>query len=453
MAAAEELPTDERTTRKASAAAVASEPELFTAVTTREERRRAFLVLFISLTCMGAGQSVMYGILPSLARELGITEFQAQLPFAVSGAIWLFTSTYWGKRSDHWGRRPVILMGLTAFGISFALFAVLAQLGVSHVMAVAFAYPAMIAARAIYGIFGSGASPASQAYVADRTTRTERTQGVATINAAFGLGTTFGPVFGTVLVAFGVFVPFYFTALVAFASAASIWFLLPERTRPKLMIGEKPAAKLSWRDPRILPLVIFGTGVSTAGAIPIPLAGYVFIDLLHLRVAEAPQYTNVALLASALAALFAQLVIVQRFNMSARALVRWGTGIGIVSFVMLATSRQLGPLVVGFVVSGLGFGLVRPGYGAAASLAVNPDEQGAVAGIMSATSAAGFIFGPLIATKLYKIAPSVPFWFGGGLMIALMAYAYLSPHLKAAGALAPDSDVVDETAETQIPNA
>ncbi len=450
MAAAEELPAEDRPTREAHAA-VASDTTF--SVTTREERRRAFLVLFVSLTCMGAGQSVMYSILPSLARELRITEFQAQLPFAVSGAIWLFTSTYWGNRSDHWGRRPVILMGLTAFGVSFALFAIFAQLGVSHVMAVAYAYPAMIAARAIYGIFGSGASPASQAYVADRTTRAERTQGVATINAAFGLGTTFGPLFGSVLVTFGAFVPYYFTAAVAFASAASIWFLLPERTPPKLRLEETPRAKLSWRDPRIVPFVIFGTGVSTAGAIPIPLAGYVFIDVLHLSVADAPQYTSVGLLASALAAFFAQMVIVQRFNMSARALVRWGTGIGIVSFAMLAASHQFGPLVAAFVVSGLGFGMVRPGYGAASSLAVEPEEQGAVAGIMSATSAAGFIFGPLIATKLYKFSPAAPFWFGALLMTAMYAYAFLSPHLKAAGSLAPDGDVVDENAETQIPKA
>jgi len=450
MSAAKKFPDEDHATREAAAVAT---PESFASVTTREERRRAFLVLFISLTCMGAGQSVMYSILPSLARELGITEFQAQLPFAVSGAIWLFTSTYWGKRSDHWGRKPVILMGLTAFGVSFAAFAIFAQLGVSNVMAVAYAYPAMIAARSIYGIFGSGASPAAQAYVADRTTRAERTQGVATINAAFGLGTTFGPLFGSVLVAFGAFLPYYFTAAVAFASAASIWFLLPERTRPRLMLEEVPRAKLSWLDPRILPFVIFGTGVSTAGAIPIPLAGYVFIDVLHLSVTEAPQYTSVGLLASALAAFFAQMVIVQRFNMSARALVRWGTGVGIVSFAMLAASHQFGPLVAAFVVSGLGFGMARPGYAAASSLAVTPEEQGAVAGIMSATSAAGFIFGPLIATKLYKISPAVPFWFGALLMTAMYAYALLSPHLKAAGALAPDSDMVGQNTETQVPKA
>ena len=105
------------------------------------------------------------------------------------------------------------------------------------------------------------------------------------------------------------------------------------------------------------------------------------------------------------------------------------------------------------VVSGVGFGMVRPGYGAASSLAVDPEEQGAVAGIMGATSAAGFIFGPLIATKLYKFSPGAPFWFGGLMMVALFAYAVLSPHLKRAGALAPDSDVVEENAETQVPKA
>jgi MFS family permease len=451
MAAAEELPPKDRAPHHASAAAAIAQS--FASITTPAERRRAFLVLFVSLMCMGAGQSVMYGILPSLARKLGITEFQAQLPFAVSAAIWLFTSTYWGNRSDHWGRKPVILMGLVAFGVSFASFAIFAQLGVSRLLAVAYAYPAMIAARAIYGLFGSGASPASQAYVADRTTRAERTQGVATINAAFGLGTTFGPVFGSVLVALGMFVPYYFTAVVAFASAASIWFLLPERTRPKLRLEEKPAAKLRWLDGRILPFVIFGIGISTAGAIPIPLAGYLFIDVLHISIADAPQYTNVGLLASALAAFFAQMVIVQRFNMSARTLIRWGTFIGFVSFALFAVAGQLGPLVTAFVVSGLGFGMVRPGYGAAASLAVDPEEQGAVAGIMSATSAAGFILGPLIATKLYKISPAVPFWFGALLMAALFLYAVLSPHLKRAGALAPDADVVEENAETQVPKA
>lgn len=452
MASAEDTLEQDRAAREASGShGVFGATDVFARATTFDERRRAFLILFVSLMCMGAGQSVMFAILPSLARQLGLTEFQASLPFVSSATIWVFTSGLWGERSDIWGRKPVILMGLVAFGVSFASFAMFANFGIVHVLAVALAYPLMIAARSIYGLFGSGAAPAAQAYVADRTTRAERTQGVATIGAAFGLGTTIGPGIGSALVVFGLFAPFYFTAAVAFASAAAIWFLLPERTRPRVKLERK--STLKWRDRRIWPFIVFGLGINTAGAIPIQTVGYLFIDVLHFSPAEAPQYTGIGLVASSLAALFAQLVIVQRFNMSARALIRWGTAIGLASFVMFAVGRQFGPLVMALVISGLGFGMVRPGYSAAASLAVDPEEQGAIAGITGATSGAGFIFGPMIATGLYRLSPAAPYLFGAAMMAALCAYMVLSPRLKDAGALTLDGEIVEETAETQVPNA
>ena len=427
--------------------------ETFVRVTTRAERSRAFTILFISLVCLGAGQTVMFAVLPSLARSLKLTEFEASLPFVASATVWVFSSGYWGRRSDHWGRKPVILLGLTAFGISFGLFAVFADLGVDGIIPVMAAYPLMIAARSLYGIFGSGASPASQAYVADRTTRAERTRGVAALGAAFGLGTTIGPGIGAMFVPLdlGLLAPFYFTALVAFASAAAIWFFLPERSAPRVHIERR--YKLHWHDRRIWPFIVFGLGISTAGAVPIQTVGYLFIDELHLKLVDAPQYTMIGLVASSLAALFAQLVVVQRFNMSGRALIRWGSVITIASFVLFIVGRQFGPLVMALIISGLGFGMVRPGYAAAASLAVDPHEQGAIAGLTGATSGAGFIFGPLIATGLYRISPQAPYIFGAVLTTIMYIYALFSPHLKNAGMVVPEDDAVEEATETQVPNA
>jgi MFS family permease len=418
---------------------------------TASEKQRAFSILFVSLMCMGAGQSVMFAILPTLVRRLGLTEFQGSLPFVVSASIWLFTSGFWGRRSDRWGRKPVILLGLVAFGVSFASFAVMSDLGIHGVFAVAVAYPLMIGARSLYGIFGSGTSPAAQAYIADRTTREERTSGVATLSAAFGLGTTVGPGIGSALVVFGLFAPFYFTAFVAFASAAAIWFFLPEYMPPHAQAAQKRALK--WHDRRIWPFIVFGVGISTAGAVPIQTIGYLFIDVLHYSPKEAPQYTGIGLVAGAVAALFAQLVIVQRFRLSARTLMRWGAITCIVSFGLFAIGRQFGPLVFALMINGLGFGLVRPGYAAAASLSVDPHEQGAIAGLTGATAGAGFIFGPMIATGLYRIAPSAPFLFGGGLMLVCYLYAMLSPHLRNAGLAAPDEEQIEEAAESQLPNA
>ena len=90
--------------------------------------------------------------------------------------------------------------------------------------------------------------------------------------------------------------------------------------------------------------------------------------------------------------------------------------------MLFAIGRQFGPLVFALMINGLGFGMVRPGYAAAASLSVDPHEQGAIAGLTGATSGAGFIFGPMIATALYRVHPSAPYLFGGGLMLACYLY-------------------------------
>ena len=418
--------------------------------TTPSERRRAFTILFFSLMCTGAGQSVMFAILPSLARQLGLSEFQASLPFVVSATIWVFTSGFWGEKSDHWGRKPIILLGLTAFGVSFGLFAIVANLGTAGLLPVIIAYPLMIGARALFGIFGSGASPAAQAYVADRTARHERIAGVATMSAAFGMGTTIGPGIGAVLVVFGLFAPFYFTALVALASAVAIWLLLPEHSAPRLMLEHRPALK--WHDTRIWPFILYGTGIATAGAVPIQTVGYFFIDVLHFAPHEAPQYTGIGLLAMSLSALFAQLVIVQRFSPSARLLMRAGGIVTILSFLLFVMSHQFGPVVFALILNGLGFGLVRPGYSAAASLAVDPHEQGAIAGLTGATAGAGFIFGPMIATGLYRLSPFAPYIFGAALMAVCHGYALVSPHLRTAGMVKADADLIEEATDTQLPN-
>jgi MFS family permease len=413
------------------------------------ERRRAFTILFFSLMCNGVGQSVMFAILPTLVRRLHLSEFHGTLPFVVSATIWLFTAGFWGGQSDRLGRKPIILLGLVAFGISFASFASIANLGTDGFMAVSIAYPLMIASRALYGVFGSGAGPAAQAYVADRTTREERTSGVATIGAAFGLGTTIGPGIGSVLVVFGLFAPFYFTAFVAFASAAAVWWFLPEHERPHAHAADRRTLK--WHDRRIWPFIVFGVGISTAGAVPNQTIGYLFIDVLHYTPKQAPQYTGIGLVAGALAALFAQLVVVQRFDLSARTLMRWGTITCILSFALFAIGRQFGPLVFALMINGLGFGMVRPGYAAAASLSVDPHEQGAIAGLTGATSGAGFIFGPMIATALYRVHPSAPYLFGGGLMLACYLFALLSPHLKNAGLVAPNGEQIE--AFDEVPGA
>ena len=47
------------------------------------------------------------------------------------------------------------------------------------------------------------------------------------------------------------------------------------------------AGQTKWHDRRIWPFVVFGIGISTAGAVPIQTIGYLFIDVLHYSAKQA----------------------------------------------------------------------------------------------------------------------------------------------------------------------
>jgi len=422
----------------------------FASITTPAERRRAFAILFVSLVCMGAGQTVLFNVLPPLSRQLGLSTVQTTSIFAVSAAVWVVTSTYWGRKSDRWGRKPVMLLGLLAFAASFALFASVMLAGLQHWIPAVAIFPLMIATRSIYGLLGSGTQPASQAYVADRTAPSERLQGVATVGSAFGLGTTVGPAIASLFAVLGLLAPFYFISALALASAATIWFLLPERTPPKER--EYVKSNLKWHDRRILPFVIFAIGLSTASTVPIQTMGFFFMDVLHVKPEAAAQFNMIGQMSSSMAALFAQLVLIQRVRISARAMTNWGLGAAMACGLIFLFSGQFGPLVVGLALSGLGFGLARPGFTSGASLSVAPHEQGAVAGIIGGASAMGFIAGPVIG-YMYEWSPYIPYIFMAVLLAALFVYMWLSPTLRYAGTIESDHEVLEEAAETPVANA
>ena len=387
--------------------------EAETGMTTELGRKRAIALLFVCLIGNGLGQTLMFAILPPLARDLGLTEFQVGSIFAVSATIWVFSSAFWGARSDRWGRRPVILIGLAAFGISTISFA-----GVM-----------------MFGLWGALTPPAPAAPMfieRDRTTPEQRTEGMATLNAAFGLGAAVGPGIGAALTVFGVVAPIFFVGFIGLASAVAIWLLLPERTAPHKRQELKP---LSWRDPRVLPFVIFAVVQGTAGAIPIQTVAFIIRDTLNPSTSDTQQLAGVGLMCSAIASLFAQFVLVQRFRLGTRFLVYAGIGVALVSnlLVILAImSPNYGLIAFALVLSGLGFGMLRPGFAGASSLAVSPDEQGAMAGLTGGAGAAGFIFAPLIGNALYGLDPTLPYILGTVLMGTLLVYLMRSRTLKSA---------------------
>jgi MFS family permease len=91
-----------------------------------------------------------------------------------------FFAPVWGRMSDRIGRRPVILISLTASCAGYFLFAFSRSLTL------------LFLSRIIAGAGGANIGTA-QAYIADKTTPENRARGMGIIGAAFGMGFILGP--------------------------------------------------------------------------------------------------------------------------------------------------------------------------------------------------------------------------------------------------------------------
>ena len=74
--------------------------------------------LKFGLFTVGLGQSFVFVIVPPLARDLGLSEIQTSLVFAISAVAWALTSASWGRASDKYGRRNIAVLGLIGYSLS-----------------------------------------------------------------------------------------------------------------------------------------------------------------------------------------------------------------------------------------------------------------------------------------------------------------------------------------------
>ena len=397
--------------------------------TTPRQRRTAFAVLLAGVVCMGMGQTIVFAVLPPLARRIGLHDMQVLSIFMLSALCWVLTGPMWGRRSDLSSRRRYIMLGLSGFAFSTILFATTIQAGLDAVLTGGSLYILLISTRIIYGILGPATRAAGQAYIADRTPPTERTRGMAGFSAAFGIGAMIGPAFGGVVGAISPIAPLYAVAALAAGSVILVYFFLPEKTAPK---ERASSTRLSPFDPRIRAFLIYGSATAISMAIPVQFIGFYLIDRLGLNDAQALQFVGIALSASALASLFSQIVLVQRFRFSPALLMRTGPLLVFLGHSIIAFSAHIEPIVFGMLVAGAGAGMIMPGFVGGASLSVTSAEQGAVAGLSNSASASSFVVAPILGYAAYSIAPPALFSLTALICLAAAIYAFRSHEINSA---------------------
>ncbi|MGY5849666.1 MFS transporter [Salegentibacter sp. F14] len=160
----------------------------------KEKLNRIFLIL-LSLFVVMLGYGILLPTLPYYTERLAL---EANLDTnSINFHIGLLTSIYpffqllfvilWGRLSDKYGRKPIIVVGL----IGFIVMQLLTGLATSLTM--------LYIARILGGIFTSAVIPVSNAFLSDITSKKHRTKIMAWSGVAISSGVIFGPVLGSFL--------------------------------------------------------------------------------------------------------------------------------------------------------------------------------------------------------------------------------------------------------------
>ncbi len=431
--------------------------------------RREFAVLFAVLLTVAAGNTALQTVLPAIARVIHIPDMLVAIIFSFSALLWTFSAPYWAQQSDRRGRRRLMEVGVIGFGVSMLGCGIVIYAGLKGLLVPVATFVLFAALRSLFGIFGSASNPAAQAYVAARTSESERTNALSTLSSAFGLGTIIGPAVAPLFIigAVGLSGPLFAFATIALVVLLAVRRYLPDddpthfpgiigagadavtpsgrahgapASEPTVgggatggslkaaAIGRAP--RLSWRDQRILPFMIFGFFSGSIQAATGQALGFLIIDKIGGNAVQAQHEIAIVFMAGAGATLLVQWGLIPLFRMTPPTLMRVGTLVAAIGTAGVALAPDFYGLVLAYALSSMGYGFARPGFTAGASLAVGQDEQGGVAGAVTSINGSCFVLAPAIGIGLYQLGVTLPYSLGAGALLLLFVYASRSLALR-----------------------
>ena len=363
------------------------------------------------------GFGIVLPLLPLYAERFDASGAGIGLLFASFSIMQFLFAPFWGRLSDRFGRRPLIMLGLAGSAGSYLLFGF------------ARTYSVLLVSRLLAGFFGATIGTA-QAYIADTTGREDRGREMALIGAAFGVGFTVGPAIGGITFGMGEHVPGFVAAGLSALALLLAWARLPEperhieRGRRRLVDFSAIRHAFSKKTVPVILILTF-------------LAVFCFANFegTLARLLKAKHgfdesrngwmfaYVGFCLLITQgfLVRRFMQRVGEQRFCVLGSLLLAaglFGVGMGIPPLAIL-------PIPV------LGFGMLSPSLSSLLSLKTPAGMQGEVLGVGQSFSALARIFGPFMGNVLFDLDHALPFWAAGGFAILAI---FLSLSLRRAPA-------------------
>ncbi len=375
----------------------------------------------VVVLCEGLVLWAVFPIMNYYCAELGGGPAAVGLMFALLSAPRVVFNPIFGRLSERFGRRPLMVvasLGTMAGSITWAVSPNVGWLAVS---------------RAIAGVFGAQAA-LSSAVVADVTTLERRAAGMGLLGAAFGLSMILGPLLG------GWVTHFASHAMVGWVGAAlqgvsvlTVVLLLPETRAARASSPQPGARRLPMRAVLVVPHVTPLLLVTFCSALAVAQVTTTFSMLAErqYRFTEADAGHAFAVFGLVGTLVQGGVIRVLHPRFGDRKLAIAGLlGVAVSAGVVVA-GPPVWALWLCMGLLGAGVALCTPTVAALLSGCVGPDRYGTLLGLHQGVMAlgrgtgapvAGVTFAALGPTAPYALAAAVAF-VGGLLLVPLKAVA------------------------------
>ena len=401
----------------------------------KEKINRISLIL-LSLFVVMLGYGILLPTLPYYTERLALKDnldtdlinFHIGLLTSIYPFFQLLFVVVWGKLSDKYGRKPIIIIGL----IGFVIMQLLTGLATSLTM--------LYAARIFGGIFTSSVIPVSNAYLSDITSEKRRTKVMAWSGVSISSGVIFGPVIGGLLsqtdlhleYSLGLLhldrfsVPFLFASLLGLIVLLIISKWLKNTARINKFITEKRSLRFSFSKYFIIILMI-----SFVMQFVVTLFETVFSIYGKDELAFNSNQVGIGFMicGSVMAILQPVFASYGEKVLSAKKQIVLGlfiAGISLIAFPFFKNEFLVYGLIVVFAAGGA---MVTPNLLSAVSL-ISQENTGRNISIQSSTNSIGQILGPIIGTWLVAAGFYYPFIIAGSVILISIGLVLPSMKLK-----------------------
>ena len=391
------------------------------------EDKKPLVIIFLTVFIYLLGFGIVIPTIPLLSTQLGATSLQTGLLLSVYSLMQFIFSPVWGRLSDRFGRRKILLLCLAGEVFAYLLFAQSKNLTMLFI------------ARGLSGFFGASISTAS-AYISDITPPNERSKGMALIGAAFGLGFLFGPAIGGVLT---IWAEHLSEDTFFRASFSSYWVaglcLLTFLFALKFLKESRPEnAQIAERVSRF-------KGIFEAFQRPTvgPLIFVFLLSSLSMSTMEATLVLftkdrfgwGIKEVSFGFAYIGVWIVITQGYlvrklipKFGEKQVLRTGLILMAIGLSTIAISKSIWILALAQTFLAVGVGFTNPSTLGSISLLTNANEQGSILGTTQSMSSLGRILGPAMGGALYSaLTIESPFILSGvmiliGLFVVITIY-------------------------------